>query len=533
MESNGGEIRQGFLCPFCFRDLCTGEALVKHVEEVHPDNPAYNDTIDALKGAFGRAKQKILKIDFSISNQSSSTNLENKNAGNYESYYDDVHEDGITRSWKSEFVAIRDRRVSSVDVDTNNLILRLDKLINDCPDEASRRAFEQETVPWTADTTHCQACNAKFGLARRKHHCRLCGSVVCKDCSKFLSFDFARQITNPAFAAPPSYDTDNGEESNLKSLFVDNPVRKTRGKLLSTFGLDAKFNLPQFQKPHKEEDPTIRVCTKCTNLLVRRQEAMAQMSMPSIFVDMYEKLGQLIIQVGNLAPSYRRMGISLKNGESMYTLDAAIQLKKKLTSLQSEIQTLSDRIEKWGLENDDPLATKPTPRERVLRANIRFSAVAAIQESILDMPELPTKDEYMKLQEKHKEQVRRQLEDEYAAGFKTCPSNPVLKQDRSGSPSYGNEKRRILKTSASFSGTQNDGGWTPEPSDEAFRYNPFTDTDPGEEINPVQQQYIIIKNYLKQAAQSGRLQEIEMLEKNMKDIEIELKRLNLSTPRVD
>lgn len=39
--------------------------------------------------------------------------------------------------------------------------------------------------------------------------------------------------------------------------------------------------------------------------------------------------------------------------------------------------------------------------------------------------------------------------------------------------------------------------------------------------------------YLKQAAQAGRLEEVEMLEKNLMDIEAELKNLELATPRVD
>lgn len=44
---------------------------------------------------------------------------------------------------------------------------------------------------------------------------------------------------------------------------------------------------------------------------------------------------------------------------------------------------------------------------------------------------------------------------------------------------------------------------------------------------------ILFFSYLKQAAESGRVEELEMLEKNLKDIEDELKRLNLSTPRTD
>uniref|UniRef100_A0AC34GQT6 FYVE-type domain-containing protein n=1 Tax=Panagrolaimus sp. ES5 TaxID=591445 RepID=A0AC34GQT6_9BILA len=524
---NSSEIRQGFLCPFCFRDLCDSNALYKHVEENHQETSSINsDAIDALKGAFGRAKQKILKIDFStIAGTSQSREDLRESSPNYVYFEEEDQTVGIHRSLKSIFVSDRDNCVNAVAVDTNNLIIRLDKLINDCPDEASH--FEKETVPWTADNTSaCQSCSAKFYLTRRKHHCRLCGNVICTDCSKFLPFVVAQKLTNPAFTAT--------EISSFKKTstglpkFSDSGVKRQTTKFLSSFGIEtSKFGIEQ---PSNPDEQSLRVCSKCKKLLERRQEAMDQMSIPSVFVDMYEKLCQLITQISNLSPSYKRMAASLKNGESMYTLEAAVQLRKKLGSLQHEIQSLSERIEKWGLQGD-PLAPKPTPRELILRGNIRYSAIAALQETVLDMPELPSKEEYQELKEKHKEKVRRQLEEEKEVnGIRSYPSNPVLKRDRSMSPKR-TERRKPLKTSSSFSSLQNEGGWTPEPSNSAFHYNPFVEDEP--EINPVQQQYIIIKHYLKQAAESGRLEELEMLEKNLKDIEEELKRLNLSTPRTD
>jgi rabenosyn-5 len=389
--------------------------------------------------------------------------------------------------------------------------------------------FEKETVPWTADNAPaCQSCSAKFYLTRRKHHCRLCGNVICKDCSKFLPFVVAQRLTNPAFTATEisSFKKNPG----FSRKFSESGVKKQTSKFLSSFGIEtSKFGMEK--QPSNDEEQSLRVCPTCKRLLERRQEAMDQMSMPSVFVDMYEKLCQLITQISNLSPSYKRMAASLKNGESMYTLEAAIQLRKKLSSLQSEIQSLSERIEKWGLQGD-PLASKPTPRELILRGNIRYSAIAALQETVMDLPELPDNEEYQKLKEEHKEKVRRQIEEEKEVnGIRSYPSNPVLKQDRSTSPRAAAERRRPLKTSASFSSLQNEGGWTPEPSNTAYHYNPFVEDEP--EINPVQQQYIIIKHYLKQAAESGRLEELEMLEKNLKDIEDELKRLNLSTPRAD
>lgn len=41
---------------------------------------------------------------------------------------------------------------------------------------------------WTPDgsASNCNCCQANFSLTKRKHHCRSCGEVVCKNCSEHL-----------------------------------------------------------------------------------------------------------------------------------------------------------------------------------------------------------------------------------------------------------------------------------------------------------------------------------------------------------
>lgn len=42
------------------------------------------------------------------------------------------------------------------------------------------------TVQWVPDkvVTHCKSCTREFGFTRRKHHCRNCGEIFCKNCSE-------------------------------------------------------------------------------------------------------------------------------------------------------------------------------------------------------------------------------------------------------------------------------------------------------------------------------------------------------------
>lgn len=57
---------------------------------------------------------------------------------------------------------------------------------------------------WTPDesASNCKCCQSGFSITKRKHHCRSCGEVVCKNCSEHLlpledstGMDFPTQLT--------------------------------------------------------------------------------------------------------------------------------------------------------------------------------------------------------------------------------------------------------------------------------------------------------------------------------------------------
>ena len=59
--------------------------------------------------------------------------------------------------------------------------------------------LEKTIVQWTPDkeVQFCRWCSKSFNVRRRRHHCRLCGSIMCKKCSIFLLFSEARECHNP------------------------------------------------------------------------------------------------------------------------------------------------------------------------------------------------------------------------------------------------------------------------------------------------------------------------------------------------
>lgn len=63
-------------------------------------------------------------------------------------------------------------------------------------DVQRKRIFERDLVPWENENLvpRCRICNQRFSYFLRKHHCRICGLVVCGDMDRDCSRDVAISI---------------------------------------------------------------------------------------------------------------------------------------------------------------------------------------------------------------------------------------------------------------------------------------------------------------------------------------------------
>ena len=101
--------------------------------------------------------------------------------------------------------------------------------------------------------------------------------------------------------------------------------------------------------------------------------------------------------------------------------------------------------------------------------------------------------------------------------------------ERNGEKFWGLPLQQTMKAVA-VGGSLN-GRWGGiNPFQQQQKLNPFLEDELGE-MHPIQQQYLITKSYLEQAAKAGRLDEVEMLERNLQELEMDLKRQDLETPR--
>ncbi|KRX56387.1 Rabenosyn-5, partial [Trichinella sp. T9] len=497
------DIKEGFWCPICKHNCYSSTQLYVHFSTVHC-KVSKDVPISQIKDMFDRAKQRIFKSDGFI--ECLEASVVNKSSI--------CQELGVTTSQTRYFKKLRHEHVDISVAETNKLVIRLDKLINnEYPMDINKRKgtfeiFEQTVVPWISndDVKLCQFCEVKFSLTRRRHHCRLCGKLLCSDCCIFISLDFAKKLTNPAFAAAykleklnmsmniSSTDTESDDTSSSEKNRISSFTEKA-GQLFGSFTKLRKENVENSSSGSltgKEADLRIRICNCCALLLNRREQQLERCSTSPMIVELYESLQSYVAEVEKLHPTCVQMASSLGNGESLFELEFAHQVRSKLAALLQQVDSVSDNICKLNVAS-----CKPKPKQQLLQRNVRMAMVTLMQKVASSTPTLPSESEYKVLNEQYRERMRKEFEE--------------------GSRRYAEmmESRleRIGGDRSSFSSSTD--GTTKHLLDD----DSATDLD---DIEPLKQQIYLIKEYIKQAAMSGNLHEVNVLQTNLHELEEEL-----------
>ncbi|GIY70258.1 rabenosyn-5 [Caerostris darwini] len=475
-----GEIREGLLCPICMYDLHTVDQLQEHFDVNHSTED--NDVIQALKGFFDKAKRKILKQD-TLDNDFIKPSFEPEPVINLKSdaiYISWEPQDvGLTTSHTQSFKTLREKKINRYVIETNKLLIRLDKLICDISiDPEKKKEFEKSIVPWVADSDVplCPGCAKSFGLSRRWHHCRLCGFVMCNSCSFFISYDFARKLTLPAIS------------DDQRLLQKSSPVSRkgSAASLMSVVNLSSDHHL-------------LRICKDCNMLLQRHDKMVELKNHKPVVVQIYERLRECMGEVNKLIPQYKEVIESLNSGETDYQLQNAQELKIKITKLAERIDAHSKRIAK--LESTDE---ENSSRAVQLQSGVRMAASQFLRTSVLVLPNPPSQEEFARYQSMRLDQVHRRIQQEKEAEM-------LWNQKESSKSPSPVKSPAPVKTPAQrvAEPVTPDTGWC-------------VSTDAAkEEEDPMIQQIKNIHGYIEQARLDQRYDEVKMLENNLKELQLE------------
>ncbi|CAK9800806.1 Rbsn [Anthophora quadrimaculata] len=491
------EVLEGFICPICMTDLKTPHQLTKHFEDFHNDD---TEILKSLKDLFGKAKKKILKQDeisesFAVSIPSATRQCSPElNWG--------PQEIGAIKSHTKYFKEIRNARLERYSTETNKLLIRLDKLLNNLPaDPVDRKVHERTIVPWIdeKDVKLCPSCAKSFHVARRKHHCRLCGAVMCHNCTIFLSLQDARKMTNPV-----SVQDDSAVSPTSERPITERIVRAGIGltKLARSPSSGSLNSVLSLVNDSAGSEQHFRICTHCANLLDAREKQKAKHFDKPIVCQFYEKMRTYMQEASQYVKMYNKMWESLNEGETTYNLEDAQALRVKIAKLGENIDLISKRISVLGTR-----CVENPPQEQELRLHhmVRVSAMIFLKDELLSVQSLPSVERYEELQNERQKRLEariayeRQLEEEQRERSKEQRRKETWNLEVSPSTKE-NQPTVVLNQSE---------GWGP---------STVTPMMPSS-MDPLIEQMSNLRAYIKQARADCRYDEVATLESNLKELQ--------------
>ncbi|NXX38650.1 RBNS5 protein, partial [Tricholaema leucomelas] len=492
-----GDMREGFLCPLCLKDLQSFYQLQAHYEEEHSgEDRDVKGQIKNLVQKAKRAKKKLLKREGDDRTDSGSQErYESFSYGGVDPCMWEPQEVGAMRSHLSDFKKHRAARIDHYVVEVNKLIIRLEKLTSfdrANTESAKIRAIEKSVVPWVndQDVPFCPDCGSKFSIRNRRHHCRLCGSIMCKKCMELVSLPLASKLTNASKEALGSHNSPNSSPNSVHG--------SRRGSISSISSVSSVLD--------EKDDERIRCCRHCKDTLLKREQQIDEKECTPEIVKLYEKLRLCMEKVDQKAPEYIRMAESLNAGETAYSLERANDLRVEIQKVYELIDALSKKILSLGL-HEDP---QPHPKTLQLQRMIRYSATLFVQEKLLGLMSLPTKDQYEELKKRRLQMVR---------WVKICYTLYCVALETHGKQEE-KQKDFIFRSAAAVNGdaahlkkgtVRKSEGWLPTSSISRER----------EIADPLLQQIDNITSFIKQAKAANRIDEVHMLQENLRQLQDE------------
>lgn len=272
---------------------------------------------------------------------------------------------GLERDHTKDFITTRRRTVDKAYLEVSRLEKRLSRLTqllaNPPPPENEQstssflwalagsknhiRTLEQSVVTWEDDATviHCPFCQQQFSqYSFRRHHCRVCGRVVCGDPATQCSSEIGLNVDAPVAA------NGNGHEKSLSQVAVD-----------------------------------VRMCKDCQHTIFSKSDFARQLSIRPPDQRAYENLVQFERGIRLLLPKFQKLLQTLQDPDKPPTpaqLTDATKVRKRLMDAFTQYDVAARRIR--------DLPTQSPTQERLQKA-IHAQATTFLHLHMLPLKSLP------------------------------------------------------------------------------------------------------------------------------------------------
>ncbi|EMR08595.1 hypothetical protein PNEG_03071 [Pneumocystis murina B123] len=230
----------------------------------------------------------------------------------------------------SEFKHFRTQAVDKINLHANRLEKRISKLFELVLDsknvpvtnsfyklinsfKSRKKALEQTIVSWEDDfsVTHCPICKHSFNYTNKKHHCRLCGKIICAnlktECSSMVQLNMKSRCLN----------TFNSEIVHKNS---------TNASIYS--------------------DLSIRICKNCRRIVFSRKEFSDSLSKPHQLDIFYKELSTLRYKIETLLPNFKSQLDELRKAfnANQKRIDEVALIREKILDTFFQYDKLSKNI---------------------------------------------------------------------------------------------------------------------------------------------------------------------------------------------
>ena len=224
-----------------------------------------------------------------------------------------------------------------VPIKTNYVTVKLNHMLYMTPViSISTPAQEQEIVSWIDEKIvhRCPDCTQPFNLLLRKHHCRLCGSILCENCSAFISREFGESIIKNQMGISIVRDIPAPRKETVADRLTQQGL-----SVLASSARNQSFSLDPVVR---DQNYHLRCCSFCYNLVAKKQFLASQSK--AIITQFYDKLRSLQQECESKNVEYVRMISSLMEGESLYSIELATSFRNDIIKNTEKIDILSKKI---------------------------------------------------------------------------------------------------------------------------------------------------------------------------------------------
>lgn len=362
--------------------------------------------------------------------------------------------------------------------------------------EMERRLRDEEMriVNWEDDKSRkaCSICTTPFSFTVRKHHCRLCGRVVC---------------ASPHLSLPPP----STEEAKLpfddqvkcSSLVVADDQTGMKIKDVPRWDEASSKHLDAYGRTRG-----IRICKECKDIILHRQYMLDDGHLPA-YVKLYEALISLQKEIEQSLPEFQEMILGLQKHDAAAALGTADQEESHDPLLQPvQNETLS--IAAIKAKNRTTLALQRDAAQARKQLLANFANYDLIAKKIRNLD-----DEGNASLSRLKVAIWTQANTFLQANMFPLQNLPKLQSSSSNGKSIRNGSNASSLRGHKHSNSEASSTSTSKENPSAVR----------DQLTVLQQQLTLVRQYAASASKARKFQDASSLNQSARELEVEIDRL--------